>query len=116
MDRKKKDKHVPKEVRAVREARQRRRLWAGFGFLGLWWLLFIIGLVTGSDFYLWVGWIAVSGEVIALYGLHEKALRKLADRPTVDYDKLHALKKEEKKTRPLAIAPDAPDPELRTQT
>jgi hypothetical protein len=98
----KKDR-TPAEVKAVRRSRERRRIFTGLGFLAVWWALFIFGLVTGSDSWLWVGWLAVSGELIAVFGLYEKALRKLADRPAVDYGQLHKLEKLERKTRPADV-------------
>jgi len=103
-----KDK-TPAEVKAARKQRQRRRMWAGGGFLALWWALFLLSLATGQDWILWVGWLAVSGEVIVLYGLHEKALRRIAGRPAVDYGQLRKMEKAEIKSRPKEESPASRD-------
>jgi len=94
-----KDK-TPAEIKAARRRRERNRMWIGGGFLALWWALFILGLATGQDWFLWAGWLAVSAEVVVLYGLHEKVLRKIAGRPAVDYGRLRKLEKAEIKGRP----------------
>jgi len=99
-----KDK-TPAEVKAARKKRERRRLWIGGGFFALWWVLFIAGLVTGGDWYLWAGWIAISGQLVFIYGLHEKALRKIAGRPAVDYGQLRKLEKAEIRSRPEEESP-----------
>jgi hypothetical protein len=106
---KKKDP-TPAEVKAARRAKARRRLWVGGGFFALWWVLFLTGLATGMDVFIWAGWIALSGQLIALYGLHEKALRRIANRPAVDYGQLarteNQLRKAEariEKARPSEI-------------
>jgi len=84
---------TPAEVKEIRKQRERRRLWTGLGFFALWWALFITGLATGQYWMLWVGWIAISGELVAMYGLHETALRKIAGRPAPDYRKIYKLQK-----------------------
>jgi hypothetical protein len=66
-----KDK-TPAEIKEIRSHRERRRLWTGMGFFALFWALFITGLAADLEWLLWLGRIAVIGEVIALYGLHEK--------------------------------------------
>jgi fatty acid desaturase len=94
---------TPAEIKAVRRQRERRRFWACLGFFALWWALFFLSFIPGLGVLLWVGWLAFSGEFIVLYGLHEKALRKLADRPAVDYNEIRKLEKAERKTRPAAV-------------
>jgi hypothetical protein len=96
---------TPAAVKAARKAKARRRLWVGGSFLALWWLLFFAFLATGMGAFLWAGWIAVSGEVIVLYGLHEKALRKIANRPEVDYNEIRKLEKADRK-QVKAVAQD----------
>lgn len=99
---------TPGEIKTARKRRERRRLWIGAGFLALWWALFILGLVTGLDWFLWAGWLAVSGELVFLYGLHEKALRKIAGRPAVDYGRLRKLEKADIRNRPEEESPGLP--------
>jgi fatty acid desaturase len=89
-----KDK-TPDEVRAVRYRRARRRLLIACGFFALWWALFLLSFIPGLGWLLWVSWIAISGQMTVLYGLHEKALRKIAGRPAVDYNQLRKLEKTE---------------------
>ena len=84
---------TPAEVKEIRRQRERRRMWTGLGFFALWWVLFITGLATGQFWIVWAGWLALSGELIVVYGLHEKALRKIAGRPAPDYRLIHKLQK-----------------------
>jgi hypothetical protein len=96
---------IPAEVKTARKRRERKRIWIGAGFMALWWTLFILGLATGLDWFLWAGWLAISGELVVLYGLHEKALRKIAGRPAVDYGQLRKLEKAEIRSRPEGESP-----------
>ena len=73
---------TPPEIKAVRQRRERKRLWTGIGFFAAWWIIFITAIITRDELLLWIGWLAVSGEVIVLQGLHERALRKIASRST----------------------------------
>jgi hypothetical protein len=48
------------------------------------------------------------GELVIIYGLHEKALRQIARRPPADYNEIRALEKAERRTRPRAEIQDGP--------
>jgi hypothetical protein len=99
----KKDR-TPPEIKAARKAKERRRLVIGAGFFALWWVLFALSFIPGLGGLLLVSWLALSGQTIVIYGLHEKALRKIASRPEVDYNQLHKVVKAEARTRSAGIS------------
>jgi hypothetical protein len=100
---------TPPEVKAARKRKEGRRLLVGLGFFALWWALFITGLFIKSPALVWAGWLALSGEFVVLYGLHEKVLRQITGRPAPDYNLIRRLERTEKRTRPAVAEPDTAD-------
>ena len=100
---------TPPEVKSARRAKERRRLWVGGGFFALWWVLFAISLATNSPWLMNVSFVALAGEFVVLYGLHEKALRQITGRPAADYTQIRRLERAERKTRPAAVELSDPD-------
>lgn len=90
----KKDR-TPKEIAEIRRQRQHRRNMRASVVAGIWLAIFVAGYVLQSDALLWLAFILSMGNNIVLYGLYEKALRKIANRPAADYATIHKLRKRE---------------------
>jgi len=90
----KKDR-TPPEIAEIRRRREGRRILTGTVIMAVWLLVFTVGSVTGSYAVMWVAFALCMTNLVIIYGLHEKALRKIADRPAPDYNKIWKLQKRE---------------------
>lgn len=97
----KKDKkdRTPAEIAVIRRQRERRRIVRGYALWATWLVVFITGSVLNNDVLMWLAFALNSATLAVVYGLYEKALRKIAARPVVDYD---AIRKMEKRELPKA--------------
>jgi len=103
---------TPPEIRAVRRRREGNRLLGALGWWALWLALLITGLATGLTVLAWLSWAAFITYLVAIFGLREKALRKIAGRPAPDYNQISRLEKARRKTRTAVQLPGNDDRSL----
>ena len=91
---KKKDR-TPAEIAEIRTRRGQRRTWRALSIWVLWLAVFMAGYATGSVPLMWFAFALTMVNLVVVHGLYEKALRKIAGRPQVDYGRLRKLEKRE---------------------
>lgn len=91
---KKKDR-TPAEIVAIRKQRERRRVWRGWGLWFAWLIVFSVGYALNSEALQWFAFALCMVELAVVHGLYEKSLRKIADRPAADYNRIRKLEKRE---------------------
>jgi len=94
MAKKKKDR-TPAEIVAIRKQREQRRYLRALVLWLIWLVVFTAGYITESAALMWVGFALISADLAVMHGLYERSLRKIANRPVADYDRIHKLQKRE---------------------
>lgn len=100
---KKKDR-TPAEIAAIRRRREKRRLVRAWAIWVVWLVIFTAGVILKSDALMSLAFALSMASFAVTYGLYEKTLRAIANRPPVDYN---AIRKMEKRELPKVTRHDA---------
>ncbi len=94
MSKKKKDR-TPAEIAVIRRQRENRRVVQGYTIWAVWLAVFIAGSVLNNYALMWLAFALNAATLAVVYGLYEKALRTIANRPPVDYNAIRKMEKRE---------------------
>jgi hypothetical protein len=87
---------VPKDIKKIRQQRERERMLKGYAWFLIYIAVFAAGVASQNEWLINLSFIASAITNIYVYSAHEKLLRRLADRPQADYP---AIAKMEKRLR-----------------
>ena len=90
----KKDR-TPVEIAEIRRQRERKRIMRGLAIWVAWLAIFTVGSVLDSGALMWFAFALSMANIVVINGLHERTLRRIADRPLPDYNRIRKLEKRE---------------------